>query len=95
MASITLEGGLDARETAEERAQRQVQAWKALAGAWEADTDFEEEVALLYAGRTAGRDITLRHSATLVTGNRKHYERIPGLIIEDWLRPAAQAGPQS
>ncbi len=39
--------------------------------------------------------ITLRHSATLVTGNRKHYERIPGLIIEDWLRPAAQAGPQS
>jgi tRNA(fMet)-specific endonuclease VapC len=24
--------------------------------------------------------------ATLVTGNRKHYERIPGLVIEDWLR---------
>ncbi len=39
--------------------------------------------------------ITLRHSATLVTGNRKHYERIPGLHLEDWLRPAAQAGPQS
>ncbi len=38
--------------------------------------------------------ITLSRSATLVTGNRKHYERIPGLIIEDWLRPEVQAGPE-
>jgi tRNA(fMet)-specific endonuclease VapC len=30
--------------------------------------------------------ISVSHGATLVTGNRKHYERIPGLLIEDWLR---------
>ena len=30
--------------------------------------------------------IALSHGATLVTGNRKHYERIQGLVIEDWLR---------
>jgi tRNA(fMet)-specific endonuclease VapC len=30
--------------------------------------------------------IALSHGATLVTGNRKHYERIQGLAIEDWLR---------
>lgn len=30
--------------------------------------------------------IALSHGATLITGNRKHYERIPGLVVEDWLR---------
>ena len=30
--------------------------------------------------------IALSHGATLVTGNHKHYERIPGLVGEDWLR---------
>jgi tRNA(fMet)-specific endonuclease VapC len=30
--------------------------------------------------------LALAHGATLVTGNRRHYERIPGLVIEDWLR---------
>lgn len=26
-----------------------------------------------------------RH-ATVVTGNRRHYERIPGVVIENWIR---------
>jgi tRNA(fMet)-specific endonuclease VapC len=30
--------------------------------------------------------ICLANNATLVTGNTGHFERIPGLIIEDWLR---------
>jgi tRNA(fMet)-specific endonuclease VapC len=30
--------------------------------------------------------ITLAHGAALVTGNRRHFERIDGLRIEDWLR---------
>jgi len=30
--------------------------------------------------------ISVSLGATLVTGNRKHYERIPGLVIEGWLR---------
>jgi tRNA(fMet)-specific endonuclease VapC len=30
--------------------------------------------------------ITLAHGASLVTGNRRHYDRIDGLRIEDWIR---------
>lgn len=31
--------------------------------------------------------VALSRGATIVTGNRRHYERIPGLVVEDWLRP--------
>jgi hypothetical protein len=58
-ALVLIEGGLAARETAEERARRQVEAWRALAGAWVSDRPFEDEVAELYAARTAGRDVAL------------------------------------
>ena len=30
--------------------------------------------------------IALSNGASVVTGNRKHYERIDGLRIEDWIR---------
>jgi tRNA(fMet)-specific endonuclease VapC len=30
--------------------------------------------------------IALSHGASLITGNRKHYERIDNLRIEDWIR---------
>jgi tRNA(fMet)-specific endonuclease VapC len=29
----------------------------------------------------------LAHDATLITGNTRHFQRIPGLRCEDWLRP--------
>jgi tRNA(fMet)-specific endonuclease VapC len=30
--------------------------------------------------------IAVAHHATMVTGNRRHYERIPGIIVENWIR---------
>lgn len=30
--------------------------------------------------------IAMAQGATLITGNVRHYERIPGLLIEDWIR---------
>ena len=30
--------------------------------------------------------VALAHDAVLVTGNRRHYDRIPGIVIEDWIR---------
>lgn len=30
--------------------------------------------------------IAVACSATVVTGNRRHYERIPGVTVEDWIR---------
>jgi hypothetical protein len=58
-ALVLIEGGLAARETAEDRALRQVEAWRALAGGWASDVSFEAEVADVYAARTLGRDIDL------------------------------------
>jgi tRNA(fMet)-specific endonuclease VapC len=30
--------------------------------------------------------IAAARRATVVTGNRRHYERIPGVTVEDWIR---------
>lgn len=30
--------------------------------------------------------VAVAHRATVVTGNLRHYERIPGILIEDWIR---------
>jgi predicted nucleic acid-binding protein len=30
--------------------------------------------------------IAVAHQATVITGNRRHYERIPGVCIENWIR---------
>lgn len=58
-AIVLIEGALDARDTADERARRQVAAWRALAGSWLSDATFEEEVASLSAARSTGRDVDL------------------------------------
>ena len=58
-ALVLIDSGLAARETAEERAHRQMEAWRALAGTWVSDREFEDEVADLYAARTSGRDVEL------------------------------------
>lgn len=58
-ALVLIEGGLVARETAEEQALRQTMDWRDLAGGWVSDMAFHEEIAMLYAARTAGRNISL------------------------------------
>ncbi len=30
--------------------------------------------------------IALGRGATVVTGSRRHYQRIPGVLVEDWIR---------
>ena len=67
-------------------ADMQAQAWSRLAGRWVSDVPIEDEIAGIYATRTAGREIALARGASVVTGNRKHYERIEGLRTEDWIR---------
>ena len=37
-----------------------------------------DDIDLLIAGTA------LTHDRIIVTNNRKHFERIPGLIVEDW-----------
>ena len=56
MTSIP-EGVPDPNETPDERAERQVEAWRALAGGWVPERSFEKEVADIYAARTVGRDV--------------------------------------
>ncbi len=31
--------------------------------------------------------IAIAGSLVLVTGNLRHFERVPGLVVEDWLHP--------
>jgi tRNA(fMet)-specific endonuclease VapC len=56
--------------------------------------DYTAECAEIYGalrGRLAGRgdlviaSIALRHDLTLVTGNTRHFSRVPGLRVENWL----------
>ncbi len=58
-ALVLIEEGLAARESAEERGHRQMEAWRALAGTWASDRSFDDEVAHLYATRSVGRDLDL------------------------------------
>ena len=56
---VLIEGGLAERETPEERSERQLAAWRALAGSWRSAEDFDAEVASIYDARTPGRDVDL------------------------------------
>jgi hypothetical protein len=58
-ALVLIEGGLDRRESLEERAARQVAAWRALAGAWKSNRSQKAELSEIYAARTMGRDVDL------------------------------------
>lgn len=58
-ALLFIEGGLASSETAADRAVRQVTLWRSLAGHWVSDVSNADEVASIYAARSAGRDIDL------------------------------------
>lgn len=53
---LLVERGLAERETAEERAARQVAAWRDLAGSWKSSEPFAAEVGALYDARTVSDD---------------------------------------
>ncbi len=59
-ALVLIEGGLE-RETGRMSARRQsqIKAIRELAGSWQSDLTFEEEVAEIYAARTGGRKVEL------------------------------------
>ncbi len=63
-----------------------------------ADIFGRHKASLRQAGQTvADADLmiaalTLSHAGTLITGNIKHYARIPDLRIEDWIRGRATSG---
>ena len=42
-----------------ERAERQLDAWRTLAGRWRSDETAEEEIRRIYSARTRGRDVNL------------------------------------
>jgi len=48
--------------------------------------DLQRQNALLADADLLIAAIALATGATLVTGNQRHYERIEGLAIEDWIR---------
>ncbi len=58
-AILLIEGGLEGAETSEERAQRQIDAWRRLVGTWHSNESFDDEVDAIYAARTPGRDVDL------------------------------------
>ena len=47
--------------------------------------DLQRQNALLADADLLIAALALASGATLVTGNRKHYERVAGLPIEDWI----------
>lgn len=58
-ALVLIEEGVARHEAAPARAQRQVDAWRGLAGRWASDQDVDSEVRDLLEARTAGRDVDL------------------------------------
>ena len=58
-ALVLIEGGLAAREDAAQAADRQLAAWRALAGTWESTEPVEDELRAIYEARTSGRDVDL------------------------------------
>lgn len=58
-ALVLIEEGVARHEEAPVRAQRQVDAWRRMAGQWASDQDVDSEVRDLLAARTPGRDVDL------------------------------------